>query len=235
LCFKIGVEKPHASKAARKLLELRPLLSQSDVHQFIERVITENSLDLADIYTSCDASSSDRPRIDLRDQSISLSNTSQCMPGASRMMAESHDITSRPTLQEIDPNKQLVSLGQTGVVFRHLDEVGVDASAELCSGKNNLDEMQECTEVKNVATSDELEAKVSVPNPGCLQQSSKLDEVNNNHRYTSQNIPQRGLVDSNCSPKLGLRKSKRCNRGQRYKELVSQGVLHQSRKRQEVK
>lgn len=216
-----------------------PLRSQSDVHRFIERVITEDSLDLADIYVgygaSCSDESSAEPvplRSDHGEHSLLSRDTSQCKLAAVGLPSEMLDVSARQTLQEIDPNKQLTGLGQSSVVPRHSEEIGVNASADSCCGENSVDEMDACAEVKNVAISEELDASVTRPCHSFVKPCSRLSEINNNRRLTSPNIVQQRDVDS---PKLALRKSKRCNRGQRYKELVSQGVLHQPRKKQDMK
>lgn len=230
-----GIERPTASKAARKLLELRPLRSQSDVHRFIERVITEDSLDLTDIYVGYGSSSFDESSaqsVPLKTGDLSVLNTGQCKLEVTGLPAEIIDVSTRQTLQEIDPNKQPTGLGQSTIVTRHSEELSINASAVVCSGENNVNEIDACAEVKSEAAIEELDASVSGQSAILMKHCSKPEEINNNRRFMSLSNMQPRHVDG---PKFAPRKSKRCNRGQRYKELVSQGILHQPRRRQDIR
>ena len=57
-----------------------------------------------------------------------------------------------------------------------------------------------------------------------------MEEINNNHGRDKAST-NGDILESRSVKMSGLRKSKRCNRGKLYKELISQGILHPTRKR----
>jgi len=221
------------------LLELRPLLTQSDVHEFIERVITEKSIDLDDFCTSrCHRLPSTQIHADTMSNVCTEhicddSSFSGSKSGDGRILVDPVNVIARQTLQEIIPNKQLVNCNQYHAAVRHFEgdreDSGGVSSSKVCIPLPNEDITQSLA-VDTTSTSEYIDIVVDQSHKAKQQQNVRSEEINNNQQHLVNNV-----VPSTVSPKSGLRKSKRCNRGQRYQELVLKGVLHQTRRKTDLK
>jgi hypothetical protein len=223
----------------------RPL-SQSDINRFIEQVITNSDNTLT---ASGSQSQADNTRSCNLSQPVAVDEASCCKleSNAEVYSNKSEDITTLVEVASVISERLLHEKSlNNGSAVRHIDD-------EPCSrdGLENLSAMENfhvlcnavetdvpyvADEVEMCTTDDNI---VPIRNP-FLEGSPQLltcavsPEINNNHQLipaSVANVEARSVMVKSVTSKCGLRKSKRCNRGQRYQELVSNGTLHHTRKR----
>ena len=208
------------------VLGLQPLISKSDVNQLIQQAIMdEKSVDPLGV---CLKPSSTHAADSHCSDSNLNSGSRHSKSSVGEMIAETRrpmqETCGRQTLHEINQNKRSEkNSSQAHFVLPHSQlKRGVDSSSDVNGNLPSIGsafmkvETEDCVnDVKAGLSADKFKPLID----------SRETSVN----QFSDILPQGKSV----SPMSGLRKSKRCNRGQRYQELVSQGILHQSRKRQE--
>ena len=139
------------------------------------------------------------------------------------VVRQSHPADKRPICSKLDPTADIKKPDDDGLASQCDSKISVYPVTQQCSS----------VPVDGVI---ELPLKSSAVAGGCKSLVSS-DEINNNcrRRSTSCFRPHKIIGNVKVARGAAVRKSKRCNRGRRYYELMSQGILphHTSRKRTE--
>lgn len=247
------------SSAAARLLLLQaahlPLISPLDVNMLIEREITNTSES-----TSAGADSilcRGRPTND-RAASNSTASTYQSASVPQKTVCEdvaSDNCDQKPSVKnaadhrlhklETDNNEGLCSVKETPSTrelhFHCKPDLMADVKKSEVVTSNGGRDPPSCSLAEKTSSGLSARGNLDLPRrssttlSGLGQKSLSAKEINNNCRHGYAGRVRKEKVGSGVNVGCGaaIRKSKRCNRGRRYNELMSQGVLqhHASRKR----
>lgn len=209
-----------------KTSTVQPILSQAAIHRLIEHAITTTTVVSAgkcsDVPKTVNAII--RRDSDSKDkQAMSRSNScsDQCKSGTTGLV----EIGSRQTLQEINPKKQLTECVESQLTQGNLSNVGMQDISTIFHPECDRPSIEVSRTVQPSVTGNTLfvSKNSSTASTGEIKNKNCILKVN------SDKCPV-----ASCGQKLAVRKSNRCNRGKRYQEMLTEGVLHQSKKRPDI-
>jgi len=241
-----------SSVASRLLMQAAhlPLISSSDVNMLIERELTKTSDSTSAV--SADANSILSYR--------HLTNSSPAYNTTASKYLTDNDFPAAPVreVDEIGSDNCDRKPSVKSVAESRVHKLQADDSRTRCYGTGELQIHYKPGLTADVKKSDsltgrgpslclpvektsyvlalgELPCKSSASLAGLGQNSLPAKEINNNCRRGYTGTVRKAKIGRGVKTDCGaaVRKSKRCNRGRRYRELMSQGVLqhHSSRKR----